>query len=90
VNFAQTAWGPAAESRRAVDDDQRDVVILMAGRVAGPLGDFGEQRVGQLWRRQIAMSFEKLRDARAALFYLRGVGGFEQAVGVEQTTVAGA
>jgi len=74
-----------------IEDEQGDVVLLCAsGAEAGKCRDAGKKIVGKTSGREMPMGLQELFAARLAKFFSRSVTGFEDSIGVEETTVSAA
>jgi hypothetical protein len=68
-----------------VEDEEGDVVLLHAdGVVVGKTSDAVEEGVGEMSGRDIELRFQEFFAACLAEFFLCGVLGFEESVGIEQ------
>src|SRR6266704_376594 len=73
-----------------VEEEQGDVVLLALIRgQAGPVGDFGEEGVGERVGGQGFVGFHETHEAVGAGQLFRGIGGFDNSVGVENVAIAG-
>jgi hypothetical protein len=72
-----------------VQDQKSDVVFLSERGLVGPGGDFGDEVVGELVGGNGMMGFDVPHDAVEAVLLLGGVGGFGDAVGIQDVAIAG-
>ena len=74
-----------------VEEEEGDVVLLdvAGGGRSGPIRDFGEEIVGKLCGGHMVVGFHVPLDAIKTELLASGVGGFGDAVGVEDMAVTG-